>query len=292
MQRGFFLKDSIPDIIDETITFIENSYHKFELLKEAQSFIADDLPDSQKGDFKSLSRCGFFPFTEAAWEMDKALSLIFTGFYKHSFDAMRRALELLVIGICFMSEHKTNKDAKEWVLSKCDTPHFSKTVKKLRTSGIWALIDDKLNWKGALLDHYGNLSDKIHTKGLEESHHKLSPFKSVFNGIVVPNFDSKACSFAFDSFLVTIGQMAILICSDNPNLLIGFDIDSKFGDCSPMCGLFYQSQTERTLNLMPGDFRAFFIEYSKSSDECKSFSKWLEDDLGIAEEKLKAQQGE
>jgi hypothetical protein len=291
-QRGYFLKDSIPNIIGETVKFIETSYDKSDLLEEATFFIAYDLMDGQKGDIMSLSRCGFFPFSEASFEMDKAQSLIFTGFYKHSFDAMRRALELLVIGIWFMSAHKTNKDAKEWFLSKCDTPQFSKIIRKLATSGIWALIDNKLDWVKVLLECYWNLSDKIHTKGFGASHHKLNPVRSTVNSISVPTFDSKSCLNAFTAYLETVGHMAILICADNPNLLVGFDLSRKFGFNEPICGLFYPGQTERTLNLMPSDFRTFFIEYAKSSDECKSFTNWLEDYPDITEEKLKDQQEE
>lgn len=173
--RKFLLLASVETVAQSNVDFILTEYPHLDLLRECERFNRRDLIDCPLGDLVSHSRVSFFPWSEASNELDTALALIFHGKYKNAYDSIRRALELVVTGTFFTSDKGEYKKAREWIKSERGTPNFKRVIEQLNSLPIFHELNIEYNWGSNLLDVYWQLSDIVHTRGIDSSLHKISP---------------------------------------------------------------------------------------------------------------------
>lgn len=287
--RQHLFESSITSVIDQTVLYIHSGYPKRELLDEAMWFVFQDLFDCPKPDIDSLSRCGLFPWIESQYEIDSGINLLLFGYYKNVYDSLRRALELILVGAYFTAECTNSQVASAWMESESGTPFFSKMLSELPKSPIFDRLQKELDFQQLFKNKYWALCDVVHTKGVKYSNREMNKGNTCINGIMLTRFDQEVCSKTLDMMLEVIGLKAIVVSASNPSLLVGFDIEQKFGINGPITGFFRPSQTERMLSLMPSEYKKLFEDIAENDKSVQCIREWAESLPDITEEEFKEQ---
>jgi len=273
----------------QCVQYVNQQYEWRDELQNAVDFCVHDLMDAPSGDVVSLAKVGFFPWVEAARELDQSLSLILLAHYKHAYDSFRRAIELVVTGAFFVSDSSDHVKARKWMDSERGTPNFKRACDALADLPIFKELNLDHGWADAILGLYWKLSDVVHVKGEANSYNEICPIYSTINGIGEPAFSEKACKLALDSYIETIRHIAVVVAASNPRLLQGLDLDSKFGLNPPASGFFYPSQAERLLSLVPIQFRSYLKHIRDTDEDIKGIREWFESLPDITEDELRVQ---
>lgn len=275
-KRAAILNGSGAECIQESVDFIQNHYENRVLLDVAITFCEHDLSDAPSAEVQKLKRVGFFPWSEAISEMDYSLSLILYGFYKHAHDSFRRAIELVVAGAYFTSGNVTPEEANAWFHSKKDTPQFSRMLKVITKEAHFKTLVEHFDLFDELKTFYWGLSDMLHVKGTQYSNLNTNRFRGHTSGVTLLSFHPKACTKAMDQFIQTTRLLATIVAASNPQILIGLDLDMKFGDNGPISGLFYPAQSERLMRLIPDRYRPYFERIITDDESLQSVKDWFE----------------
>jgi len=164
-RKGHIFVCGIEDRMKGSLEFLKTKYKNITELNLAIEFIEYSNSDAVKSYIEQLYRVGYFPATETEMELDYSIKHALIGSYKSSFDDLRRALELSVISVFLTSEQVDRKKAVAWLMSKSDTPGFSKSLDKLIKQGRFKDFNDNHEWKKNLQNFYWLLSDYSHNKG-------------------------------------------------------------------------------------------------------------------------------
>jgi hypothetical protein len=222
--RSLILSESIPNVTKATENYIENYNKANKPRLDEYIFFAANLPmlTSCETHFFPLID---FPYVEASIELDKALSLIYTGFYKHSHMAMRCALELVIYAVYFSQKmYKSDskftlnnyhnfsnqvssikKKGQNWLKSEKDTPVFSDMLGNIfHLKSLWEKVDKGFYWKKKISDHFGTLSDSVHTKGFKKSNLGQGGGKYCVCGISPQVFNEASCEKAIKAYVETV----------------------------------------------------------------------------------------
>ena len=287
--RRVFVSENITEKMQLSSNYIRTRYDKLDKLEEAMRFCSFDLLDAARSDGTNLFKLAFFPWSEAAEDFDIALNLIISSYYKNSYDSLRRALELVVVASFYTLDNADSKKAREWVTSKKSTPNFRRNVEKIVKIYPYNLCEDKCNLSEFLFELYYYLSDYIHVKGINASHRKFVSSMHNFCGISIYGFSEESCSQSLNIYLETVGAVALLCALCNPILLIGFDLERKFGLNPPASGLFELHQSERLWFLFPDRFKEFMEQLRKTDPSIQSVQEYIEQLPDMTDEEFKNQ---
>lgn len=287
--RSIILNTTAESATLKTARYIKEHYEKIEILETSLDFFADDLVNAAPSDGDSLAKLGLFPWIESAREIEKALSLIMLSLYKNSYDSLRRALELVVVGSFFILESIEMEKARGWVKSSRNTPNFKRALEKLIKQDPYATCEQRCQLSEPILGLYYRLSDFIHVKGMEKSYRKLTPSVSRFNDVEALTFNEKSCKDSLDLLIETIENISIICALTIPRLLIGFDLERKFGLNPPLSGFFEHAQAERINLLIPDRFRPYIDDLKKNDEGIRSITKWFENLPDITDEEFTRQ---
>lgn len=287
--RRDLLLSSMEFVISKTSEYIYDEFLHLEKLERAEIFCQHNLMDAPSSRSNHMEKVGFFPWVESAYELDSCLTVIFEGNYKSAFDSLRRAIELIVVGSFFVLDSEEPEKAKEWMKSKKGTPNFKRSLDALEKSSDYYLSVGGLSWKETLLNHYWRLCDIIHVKGIKNSSIEVSPRSSEIFGISPPIFEKKACFLSLSCYVKTVELIALTLALTNPILLVGFDIDGKFGLNPPISGFYDARQAENLYSLIPEEFRSHVDSIKENDENIASVRRWLDSIADVTEEDLASQ---
>ena len=287
--RKAVLHESSNEVLSLSTEYIVTKYKQLDKLEAASRFCSYTLLDAARTEGDNFLKLGFFPWVEASQDFDKALSLIMLTCYKNSFDSLRRSLELIAIGSFYADDETEAKNARAWIKSKKDTPNFKRVLEKLVKEYPYSLCEKQLGLMDFLLSLYYRLSDFIHVKGINKSHRKFTPSFHYLNGVSEFVFNENSCKESLDIYLETVEAVALLCALCNPTLLIGLDLERKFGLSTPISGFLEEHQSERLRFLIPKKFVPFIDELMQQDENIKSTNEWFESLPDISEEELKQQ---
>ena len=288
-RREHILDKTIEIASRESTTYITKSYSKIELLAKATDFIDQDLTDAAPSDFDSFIKLKLFPWVEASKELDRSLSLIVLSFYKNSLDSMRRALELIVVGSFFILENQKKTESVAWLTSNQKTPQFRKMIKEIAAHHPYATCEAECSLTAFITSLYHSLSDYIHVKGIHKSQRKFHPSSHTFDGVAALLFNEASCKLTLDLFIQTTQTIALICALATPRLLIGFDLEKKFGLNPPLSGFFEEAQADRLIALIPEEFQLFMTKFRDSDPDLRSLKEWFDKLPDITNEEFKKQ---
>ena len=276
-EKGIAYINTVKINTEESVKHIIKKYGNDSTLNEVVRFCDYLFEDAFKADLNELQKIGFFPSTEAKYELEFSIKELLSGNYKCSIDHMRRAFELTFVGIYFSLGEMNVEKARGWLRSKQSTPFFSNIIRSLIKKDRFKEINDSLLWSDEIKQHYWDLSDYVHVKGMEKGY--LS-----FNVKLVStpgNNNLSICTHALDMvlglFIDTVQHILVSLYLYNPILLVGQPIDEKFGLDPPIGGYYNHVQAESMKKLIPIKYKAFFQDLINTDTDIKEISKWFED---------------
>ena len=263
--REYLLSESLPLVLEASKEHIQNRYKAREQLEASLQFLLHDLTDAPSAEANLLARMWYFPWTEAEHELSLALNHALLGFHRASYDHQRRSLELILVGSFFISEKTSEEAARKWVSSHDQTPMFTKTLKRLARDGLYAGLEARTDWVTEIQKFYWALSDISHVRGEEKGFRSIQPSHCNFNGVPVPGYSTDALEKVLDSFVATVGYIALLIALSNPVLVFGLPITEKHGMNGPASGFFEEWQAERLRALIPERHREVLVALTEAA---------------------------
>lgn len=289
VKKGLIFVYGIEDRVKGSLDFIKTKYKNNELLNLSIDFIENHQSDAVKADIKQLDTVRYFPATETEMELDHSIKHALIGSYKSAFADLRRALELTLISVYLTSETYDTKKAVEWVMSKSDTPGFSKSLNKLISGGRFKELNDKYEWKKNLQEFYWLLSDFSHNKGQLKGYIELNKTNLFISGTSAPSINFDTLETFCEFFIKTVGEIVVMLAMYNPMILVGVPLDEKFGLNGPASGYFYEGQAELVHKLIPDSYKEYFIELAKNDIEIKSVLEYFNSLTDLTEQEVKEQ---
>ena len=289
LARKEILLSGVEDRLLATAQFIHESYADRDLLLDAWNFSSVDLLSAPSSRLDHIGKVGYFPWAEASTELDQALNLLMFGYYKSAHDSLRRALELVITGSFFVLDNVERKKALGWIRSEQGTPNFKRAVIHLLKEPVFKSCNDECGWKQYVLDQYWRLCDVIHVRGIKNSFSEISPSFAIINGINCPCFHKDSCEKVLGAFIQTVQAIASTVALSNPVLLVGFDLDSKFGLNTPQSGFFYPGQAELLQRHIVTQFQDFISHLVETDERIQSTIAWFNALSDITAEDFKAQ---
>lgn len=288
-KKGKLFICGIEERVNSSLDFIRNEYKNYTELKTAIDYIEYFHSDTIKADIDSLFKLGYYPATETEMELDHSIKHALIGSYKSSFSDLRRALELSIIFVYLSSEQIERKKAVDWIMSKNDTPGFSKALSKLIKQGRFQDIEKSCNWKSNLQDLYWLLSDFSHNKGQLKGYRELNNTNFFTAGTSAPSIKNETLKLFCDFYIKTVKEIVAIQSLYNPIILVGVPFDEKFGLEGPMSGYFNEGQAELVNNLIPKKYRTYFNQLIENDEEIKSIVEYFDSLPDLTEEDLKEQ---
>jgi len=287
--RKEIILSGIEQALSKSAEYIHQKYPRSERLFLAETFCKYELGDAPTARCDHLEKVGFFPWVESSNELDSALSLLVTGNYKNTYDALRRSIDLVITGSFFTLDNVDHDKARSWMASTKSTPNFKKAIEIVGRENSFQYCNENKSWENDLLDLYWRLCDVIHVKGLKNSFNDLAPKFSYISGVGSPSFHESSCCRALDVYIETVELVALTVSLSNPILLVGFDLDKKFGLNPPASGFYYPQQAENLLNLIPLKYHENIGRLIDEDQNIKCLTEWFNSLPDISEEEVKRQ---
>lgn len=288
-QKGEIFVLGIAERMKASLDYIKTKYKKTDQLNLSIEFISYHQSETVKSDFKQLETVGYFPATETEMELDHSIKHALIGSYKSAFADLRRALELTIISVYLTSEICDTKKAVDWVMSKNDTPGFSKSLDKLIKIGRYKEFNDECNWKKNLQGFYWQLSDYSHNKGQLKGYRELNKTRSFINSTSLPSICFETLDTFCDFYIKTVEEIIVVLSLYNPMILVGVPLDEKFGINGPASGYFYDGQAELVHSLIPDEYKNYFKELSENDIEILSVVEYFNSLPDLTEEDINEQ---
>ena len=288
-EKGKIFIYGIEERVNSSIDFIRNKYKHYDEFKIAIDYIEYFHSDTIKADIDSLFKLGYYPATETEMELDHSIKHALIGSYKASFSDLRRALELCIVFVYLSSEIVERKKAIDWIMSRTNTPAFSKALNKLIKQKRYKDIDKTCNWKSNLQDLYWKLSDFSHNKGKLKGYRELNNLNFFMAGTSAPSIKYETLELFCDSYIQTVKEIVTIQALYNPIILVGVPFDEKFGLEGPMSGFFNEGQAELVNKLIPSKYRTYFDQLIENDEEIKSIVEYFDSLPDLTEDDLKEQ---
>ena len=288
-KKGRLFVYGIGERVDASLDFIRNQYRNYQELKLTLDYVGYYHAETIKADIDSLFRLGYYPATETEMELDYSLKHALIGSYKAAFSDLRRALELCVTFVYLSSEEVERKKAVDWILSKDDTPGFSKSLGRLVMGGRFKSIDKSCDWKRNLQDLYWQLSDFSHNKGRLKGYRELNNTSFFMPGTSAPSIKYETLELFCDFFIRTVKEIVAIQALYNPVILVGVPIDEKFGLNGPVSGFLSVGQAKLVNRLLPSKYRTFFDDMIQSDEEIQSVVEYFDSLPDLTEDELEKQ---
>ncbi|MHC1791269.1 hypothetical protein [Solidesulfovibrio sp.] len=288
-KREVILNRTIEIASRAATQYITRKYENAERLEIVNDFINYDLIDAAPSDFDSFNKLKLFPWAESSKELEKSLTLIVLSLYKNSLDSMRRALELIIVGSFFILENQTAEEATAWLKSNKKTPQFRKMIKEIIGHQPYTNCESECSLSTYITSLYHKLSDYIHVKGLRKSQREFHPSTHSFDGVESLVFNEKSCKLTLDLVVQTTQTIALICALTTPRLLIGFDLERKFGLNPPLSGFFEERQAERLQKLIPTEYYEFIARLRANDPNLKSLEELFSNLPDISDEDFNKQ---
>jgi hypothetical protein len=288
-KKGKLFIYGIEERVNSSLDFIRNEYGEYNELKTAIDYIEYFHSDTIKSDIDSLYKLGYYPATETEMELDHSIKHALIGSYKSSFSDLRRALELSIVFVYLSSEQIDRKKAVDWIMSKNDTPGFSKVLNKLIKQGRYKDIEETCKWKSNLQNLYWLLSDYSHNKGQLKGYRELNDTNFFTAGTSAPSIKNETLKLFCDFYIQTVKEIVAIQSLYNPIILVGVPFDEKFGLEGPMSGFFNDGQAELVNKLIPEKYRTYFDALISNDEEIKSVVQYFYSLPDLTEEDLQEQ---
>ena len=273
--RAVLITENAIALANKTVDYIHEEYNQASLLLDCVTFIDSDMNDCLHSNFEKFKRVGFFPVTEANYELGESLSRILQCSYKSVHDNLRRALELVLVGTYFTLPEVSEDKAKAWLNSKDNTPFFKSVLDALCKAENFKSLTEKPDWKNKITSFYHELCDTVHTRGRQHSSSKLQS-ASVTNNIAIPNFNEQSLISCLDLFIDAVRHISVIFATSNPVLLVGLPMIQKFGPDGPISGFFEEEQSERLWRLIPDQFHQVLKTIKEQDENVKAKIEWIE----------------
>lgn len=244
---------------DESINYINQEYHDKDKFFIANKFTNELISLLTSKSLPALA-VKLLSSTDAMEELNTSVNLSFGYLYKSSFDSLRRALEITIIGQYFELVKNSYESAFDWVYSKSDTPRFSKMINELLINDDFKEINSRFDWKNKILQHYWDLCNFSHTKGHEKSIISLNK-RSIFK----PEINKEALECFLNYYNATVEHISIIYSIQNPILIIGLPVVEKFG-YSGTHGFFSEDQAMNLRNLLPEEYLEYIQQLTGFED--------------------------
>jgi len=255
---------SNPDSrFNKSINYINEKYQNKDVFFRANNF-TNSLITLLTGKNPQALAVKLISSSHAMLELSTSINLSFMFFYKSSFDSLRRAIEITVLGQYYELVKNNFDTVFNWIYSKSDTPRFSKMISELTLVQKYSELNTLFDWKNELQNLYWNLSDFSHTKGHEKSIVSLNK-----SNIFKPALNISALEEFLSQYINTVQQIAIIYAINNPILIIGLPTLEKFGfDYSK--GIFSDSQAQDLKELLPIKYKEYVTQLIENDNDIKS----------------------
>jgi hypothetical protein len=287
--KGRLYLTGIENRLEDSLKFISDSYTQKNWLDDCLKFVNWHMADGVKSTIDQLNTIGFYPIVEASLELDHSLKHALFGSYKAAFADIRRALELAVLSVYFVSSESRSEKAKEWIKSKTDTPFMSRMLKELIKSDRFLELHTQCNWEADVKELYYGISDYSHNKGTEKSYNHLNRINFHTGGSHLPNIYTETLSIFLDHYIKTVRQIATILALYNPVLLIGLNMEEKFGFNDPFSGYYGDYESGLLTKLIPDNYKPFFEHLKTTDEEVIGTKKWIKSLPDITEEEIEEQ---
>lgn len=291
--RAFLLSQEMTDVMMRSADFIQELRDDLGIrFCLACEFMTYDLEDAFSASTDALSRCGFFPYAELAYEFDAFQTLLLQGSFKSTRDSMRRMLDVCLTAVVYLLGLKDEEEARKWVASEVKTTMVTGNIRYLEKHPDVAALDGRFKFTENLHALYGCLSNYCHSRGVEFSTGIRKGSQMDFNGIIMRGFNANECRKVMEEFVAVVGQLAILLVIQNIGLLAPVDKDAKWGLSGPISGFFYEHQTQRLFEVMPKQYAEYFKELAASDPRVKSLREHLDSLPNVTETEMQQQADE
>lgn len=288
-RRKYLLSGFLANVLELSTQYVRERYKSREQLEASCWFVEHDLVDAPFCDLSLLDRMWFFPWRETQHELSVALDQTLMGFHRASIDHQRRSLELMLVGTWFVSRQTADSDARAWMTGRAETPWFSQTLKRLSKEDIFAELEAATCWVNDVQEFYWSLSDICHVRGTPNGIATIQPNHFSFNGMPVPEYSEEAFEKALDSFIATVGYIALLAAMSNPVLLFGLPVEEKFGMNPPACGVFEDWQAKHLRALIPERHRRVLVSLADTDDRVQGMREFVSSRPDMTAEDLEKQ---
>ncbi|MFD2966200.1 hypothetical protein [Sphingobacterium bambusae] len=287
--KGWIHLFGVENRFQKSLDFIDTEYLSSQKLKSCIRFTSVCMLDAIPYSFELYQTIGFFPITEAIDELDYAIKHALLGSYKASFADLRRALELTVLTVYFTQGETQLEQGSEWYKSKTDTPYFTKMLKELVKLDKYSKVQELYDWSAGVKQHYYNLSDYSHNKGADKSYRELSGSNSRIMASHLPFVNTNTLEIFLELYIKTVSTIATLLALNNPIILKGIDLESKFGLNTPISGFFSEGMAALTFDIIEVPYKEFFKNFIVQDKHVNDMSSWISGMPDITQEQFNEQ---
>ena len=288
--RALVIQKSVPCVAMLTAEQIDSGTSELhDKFKRACDFMRFSLEDAFSASVGALQKCGFFPYSELAYEFNAFQSLLLEGYYKNTRDSMRRMLEVTLSAVVMLSEYKNVSDANKWVSSESEAPRFSSLVKILESNELVNELNNRFEFSKRMKELYWNFCDYCHTRGINYSTRVKHESDACISGVFIPKFIQEECGLVMEQFCATVGYLAVLLIVHNSALLLPVDKESKWGLNGPISGFFSDGQVRDLFAVLPNGYADFLKEYSKTNEGIVGLKEYFEQLPNLSDNDIKNQ---
>jgi len=275
--------------IDESIEHVQSNREKSERLELAIKFVDLCLVDAfRTGEFNELSHITFFPSTEAQMEFDQSIKHALIGSYKSAYGFLRRGLELSLLHIYF-AVTKNYQKSRDWLNSERNTEFFSTIINKIFKDARFSEFEEQTSWKEKVQTLYWEIADVLHVKGMKKGFREMNSPRSYISGTHFESVSMSSLDDFIDAYIAVIENICVAVALYNPILVVGLDLDNKFGMGGPISGFFYPGQSEMLNSLIPSDYKQHIEKLQSSDEEVTGLVEWFNGQPDITEEQFQKQ---
>ena len=284
-----------PLIIINNHTNIEDVYAKSEEYLNAHSHIQEEISTylwaySQAQSLVPITTENFrsghnFPFSESYSELEISFHLCQQGFYRHSLFALRCALELAVIGLCFDKNDQAHIDIQKWIRSEEPTPWFQRSLNCIFKLDNFSQFNNEIPLKDEIKDIYSSLSDYVHSRGYRYSNRGQSNSN-------INQFNELSLRQYVDFMKKVISGSVTMMLLKYPIGMANLPLREKFGLDAPMVGFLEDFRKEDVLSVVNEKGRKILQRISDNDPDVEEIVKQVLAIPDMNKEQLNAQRAE
>jgi len=226
-----------------------------------------------------------FPFSESYYELENSFELCKQGFYRHSLFALRCALELVVIGLCFNKNDKGHIDIQKWLRSEENTPWFKKSLACIFELDNFYKFNKEFPLENDIYDIYSLLNDYVHSKGYRYS--TTGQSHSNFN-----RFNESSLLRYIELMKKTVNCMAIMMLLKYPIGMKNLPLWEKFGFDAPSEGFLKETPRQIIFDILDEKTKDVLNNISDNDLNVKEIVKQILTMPDLTEEQLNHQRAE
>ena len=204
-------------------------------------------------------------FFEADQDLDSAILLMMTGFYKDSFRSLRSFLELNIFALYnFVNEDKAS--FQKWLNGKDQTPRVGDMLQKLsEKSPGFKMLDRKLDWNKEVKSLYKKLSGFMHTQGAMHTHTSLRNSNTT-------SFSETGIQTGTELLLRVIRSTAMGFVVNFPMSFQPLPLFEKFAFSPPAGGFLDEGQVESVKSMFPDEVLKKISDICLANEDANSLA--------------------